>query len=86
MLPRGQYIIGIGFHTLLSQVLLNVKLWKLEGKLPSQSSLVFTAFLSLVALWITVKFRENVRGMVGSGGWLGFLLLFLIKDPFSDAV
>lgn len=71
---------------MLLQVLLNGKLWKLEGKLPSQSNLALLHFLSLVALWITVKYQENVRGLVRGGGWLGFLLLFLVKGPFSDAV
>lgn len=33
-----------------------------------------------------MKYWENVRGLVRGGGWLGFLLLFLIKGPFNDAV
>lgn len=32
-----------------------------------------------------MKYQENVRGLVGVGGWLDFLLLFLIKGPFSDS-
>lgn len=75
MLPRGQYIIGMGFHTLLSQVLLNVQLWKLEGKLPSQSNLVFTAFLSLVALWMITEIPGKCKGYGWEWGLVGFFVV-----------
>lgn len=75
MLPRGQYIIGIGFHTLLLQVLLNVKLWKVEGKLPSQSNLVFTAFLIPCSPLDNCEIPGKCKGYGWEWGLVGFFVV-----------